>query len=110
MDMEIPDPIKEDVQKAGGLESILESTPGPTEMERMARAFKSLSDPSRLRILHILLVQPLCVCCIKEMLNISDSGLSYHLSKLKESGLIEGKQEKNWIIYRPTDLARELIG
>lgn len=108
--MEIPDPIKDDVQKAGGLDAILKKIPGEAETERMARAFKSLSDPSRLRILHILMVQPLCVCCIKEMLDLSDSGLSYHLSRLKDSGLIEGKQEKNWIIYRPTKLARELLG
>ena len=107
--MEIPDPIKEDVERAGGLDKILHGIPDATEMDRMSRVFKSLSDPFRLRIIHLLIVQPLCVCCIKELLDISDSRLSYHLSRLKDSGLIEGKQEKNWIIYRPTDLARELL-
>jgi ArsR family transcriptional regulator len=110
MYMEIPDPIREDVARLGGLKKILLGVPDAGEAKRMSKAFKSLSDPSRLRILHILLIQPLCVCCLKEMLDISDSRLSYHLSRLKDSGLIEGRPEKNWIIYGPTDLARELIG
>ena len=77
-------------------------------LEKLSKIFKSLSDPLRLQIVHMLDVQPLCVCCIKEMMEISDSKLSYHLSQLKEAGLIEGKQEKNWIIYRTTEAFREI--
>jgi ArsR family transcriptional regulator len=107
--MEIPDPIKADVEKAGGLVAIAESIPDDPSLEKLSVYFGALSDPVRLKILHLLMIQPLCVCCIKEMVEITDSRLSYHLGKLKDSGLIEGRQEKNWIIYRPTDLARELI-
>ena len=106
--MEIPDPIKEDIEKIGGIEEIPKSIPPQVRIERMSRIFKSLSDPLRLRIVHILDVQPLCVCCIKELVDISDSKLSYHLSQLKESGLIEGRQEKNWIIYRTTDIFKQI--
>ncbi|MGA1820227.1 MAG: ArsR/SmtB family transcription factor [Thermoplasmatota archaeon] len=107
--MEIPDPIKEDIESLGGLQEIQRRIPGPSEIERSSRIHRALSDPLRLQIAHILDVQPLCVCCIKELIKISNSKLSYHLSQLKEAGLIEGRQEKNWIIYRTTDLFQELV-
>ena len=107
--MEIPDPIKEEVMKAGGLEGILEMIPGDADLERTSDAYKALSDPIRLKVLRILMVQPLCVCCIKEIISIQDSKLSYHLSRLKDAGLISGRQEKNWIIYSPTELAKDLF-
>lgn len=52
----------------------------------------------------MLAVRPLCV--IKEVLSIADSKLSYHLSVLKEAGLIVGEAQENWIIYRLTDEGR----
>ena len=102
--MEIPDPIKVDIDNIGGLEEIPKKIPDQRDIEGMSRIFKSLSDPLRLKIAYLLSVQPLCVCCIKELVDISDSKLSYHLNQLKESGVIEGSQEKNWIIYRTTDV------
>jgi ArsR family transcriptional regulator len=70
----------------------------------MSTTFHALSDPVRITILHLLAVQPLCVCVIKECIGIADSKLSYHLTIMKKADLIEGKQEGNWIIYHLTDL------
>lgn len=107
--MEIPDPIKDEVLKAGGLEGIIKMIPGDENLEKAAIAYKALSDPIRLKILKVLMVQPLCVCCIKEIISIQDSKLSYHLSRLKDAGLIVGRQEKNWIIYSSTEMAKDLF-
>ena len=35
-------------------------------------------------------------------MRIADSKLSYHLTILKEAGLIEGEYHGNWIIYSIT--------
>ncbi len=67
----------------------------------------ALSDPVRLRILHLVGNQPLCVCVIKACIGIADSKLSYHLAILKRAGLITGAQQGNWIIYSITDEGRE---
>jgi ArsR family transcriptional regulator len=107
--MEIPDPIRDDVAEAGGLEGISSKVPDDLVLRLRSRTFRALADPIRLRIMIILSIQPLCVCCMKEMMGISDSKLSYHLSQLKEAGLIKGKQEKNWIIYRPTEAGKKII-
>ena len=107
--MEIPEPIKDQIEESGGLEKINSKVPGQDEIEMRAQVFKALSDPQRLKILYLLLEQDLCVCCIKEVVDMPDSKLSYHLMKLKDAGLIVGDQMKNWIIYKPTELAKEVV-
>ena len=42
-------------------------------------------------------------------MRISDSKLSYHLTVLKESGLIEGECRGNWIIYSLTDDGKKFV-
>ena len=104
--MEIPDPIKEQLERKGGIVEIAKSIPEDEEIEEKSRIYHALSDPIRLKILNLLIKQPLCVCLLKEVIDISDSKLSYHLSILKENGLIEGKQKASWIIYNTTELGK----
>jgi ArsR family transcriptional regulator len=73
----------------------------------MTGTYHALSDPVRITILHLLAVQPLCVCVIKECIGIADSKLSYHLNIMKKADLIAGKQDGNWIIYRLKDLGKK---
>jgi ArsR family transcriptional regulator len=42
-------------------------------------------------------------------MRLSGSKLSYHLNILKESGLIEGEYNGNWILYSITDRGRRLL-
>lgn len=105
--MEIPEPIKKQLEKKGGIENIAKQLPEENKINSQSKIFRALSDPLRLKILTLLSIQPLCVCLIKEVVNISDSKLSYHLSILKDSGLIEGKQKGNWIIYHVAVLGRK---
>ena len=76
------------------------------ELEERSRIYQALSDPLRLSILYIIKDQPLCVCVINRFMRLSGSKLSYHLNILKESGLIEGEYDGNWIIYSITDRGR----
>ena len=74
-----------------------------------SRLHQALADPIRLTIMNALLVQPLCVCVIKGIVNIAASKLSYHLSILKEQDFIAGEQQGNWIIYSITDRGRQAL-
>jgi ArsR family transcriptional regulator len=76
----------------------------------MSATHHALSDPVRMTILHLLAVQPLCVCIIKSCIGIADSKLSYHLTVMKKAGLIDGEQQGNWIIYRLTDKGQAFAG
>lgn len=105
--MEIPQPIRKQVEKKGGIVQIASNVPNDERIMNESNVHKALSDPIRLKILNLITNQPLCVCLIKEVIGISDSKLSYHLSILKENGLIEGKQKGKWIIYNATKLGKK---
>lgn len=68
-------------------------------MEKVAETFKALSDPSRIRILKMLQVRPLCVCEITERLGLATSTVSKHLSILKNSGFIIAEKDGRWVNY-----------
>lgn len=68
-------------------------------MEDKARFFKVLSDPSRLRILKMLQVKPLCVCEITAVLDLATSTVSQHLKMLKTEGFILEEKDGKWVNY-----------
>jgi len=69
-------------------------------MKDIVRIFKTLSDPTRLRILMLLLQRELCVCELMFILKQEQSRVSHHLRILRDSGLVEDIREGKWIIYR----------
>jgi ArsR family transcriptional regulator, arsenate/arsenite/antimonite-responsive transcriptional repressor len=104
---EIPDAIQRDLDAIGGVPGLCSGLPDSAAIRHESAIHHALSDPVRLRILHLVGVQPLCVCVIKACIGIADSKLSYHLAILKRAGLIEGTQQGNWIIYSITGEGRE---
>jgi ArsR family transcriptional regulator len=69
-------------------------------MNDLVALFKALGDETRLRILLLLRVRPLCVCEISETLEIAFSTLSAHLKILKGCGLVTDEKDGRWVIYR----------
>ena len=67
---------------------------------RNARVFKALCDPKRLAILEQLRSGEKCACKLLETQELSQSGLSYHMKILCESGLVKSRQEGKWTHYR----------
>jgi len=69
--------------------------------------FKALSDKNRLRILKALQSKVLCVCEIRELLQLANSTVSQHLKVLRESDFIIEEKEGRWVNYkinpRPSD-------
>ena len=68
-------------------------------MRQIVQFFKSLSDETRLRILHLLLYGELCICDLIEVLELSQSKVSRHMAYLKHSGLVNDRREGVWIYY-----------
>ena len=65
--------------------------------------YKALSDESRLRIINILLQRELCVCEIESVLGMSQTNVSRHLNKLKQTGIVVSKKESQWAYYRMSE-------
>ncbi|BFM39769.1 arsenical resistance operon repressor, ArsR family [Synechocystis sp. LKSZ1] len=71
-----------------------------TDLREFQAGFQALSDPLRLRILDHLRSQELCVCDLCDLLEVSQSKLSFHLKTLKESQLVQMRQQGRWSYYR----------
>jgi|WetSurMetagenome_2_1015567.scaffolds.fasta_scaffold00151_13 ArsR family transcriptional regulator, arsenate/arsenite/antimonite-responsive transcriptional repressor len=80
-------------------------------MQEILNIFKALSDEIRLRILKLLQNGELCVCDIVAALDMSQPKISFHLSTLKEAGLIRDRKEGRWIHYSldDSDLFRRFL-
>jgi len=80
-------------------------------MEELATIFKALSDVTRLRIIKLLGQGELCVCDITAALDMVQPKVSFHLSALKEAGLIKDRKEGKWIHYslNEKDLFRRML-
>jgi ArsR family transcriptional regulator len=68
------------------------------KLENQVAVFKSVSDRTRLRILKMLQVRPLCLCEITDVLGLSSSTVSEHLSVLKNSSLVSS-EKRGKIVY-----------
>ncbi|MBN2250766.1 MAG: helix-turn-helix transcriptional regulator [Candidatus Altiarchaeota archaeon] len=62
-----------------------------------------LSHPTRIQILRLLSESELCVCVIERALEKTQPNISQHLSKLKDSRIIESRQRGKYIFYRIRD-------
>ena len=78
-----------------------------TLYQQQARVFKALCDPKRLAILEQLRSGEKCACVLLEGLNLTESGLSYHMKILCESGIVASRQEGKWIHYRLNPAGRD---
>jgi ArsR family transcriptional regulator len=65
-----------------------------------ARVFKTFCDENRLHILDLLSTGEQCACVLLEQLHIGQSGLSYHMKILVESGVVDSRQEGKWTYYK----------
>jgi len=68
--------------------------------EKHAKVFKAFCDEKRLRILELLRGGEKCACVLLEQLDLGQSGLSYHMKILVESGIVESRQEGKWTHYK----------
>ncbi|HVV12188.1 metalloregulator ArsR/SmtB family transcription factor [Amycolatopsis sp.] len=77
----------------------------------LARVFKAVGDPVRLRLLSLIASHEggeACVCDLTDPFDLTGPTISHHLKVLRESGLITGERRGTWIYYRvqPETLSR----
>ena len=71
----------------------------------LARMFKALGDPIRLRLLSRITSAPDGEICVGDItgdaFDVSGPTISHHLKVLREAGLIEGERRGTWVYYKP---------
>ncbi|MBM2815203.1 MAG: transcriptional regulator, ArsR family [Ignavibacteria bacterium] len=78
-------------------------------MNKAIKIFKALSDKNRLRILLMLTKKKLCVCEIQDILSITVSTVSKHLSILRDAGFILDEKDGKWVNYRLNTTSKDMI-
>ena len=82
----------------------------PADVELTARFFSGLADPTRLRIVELLLERPHPVGEIVARLGLRQSRVSNALVCLKWCGYVEARREGRYVWYAVTDpRVRELV-
>jgi len=81
------------------------------QTDALAARLKALGDPTRLRMLDLLVQQegPLCVCDLTPQFSQNQPTISHHLKLLREAGLIAGEKQGIWAYYRATDEGRRSL-
>ena len=68
-------------------------------MKELIKAFKALSDETRLRILNVLLERECCVCEVMQALDISQTRASRNLGALYDAGFLKMRKDGLWSLY-----------
>ena len=68
-------------------------------MNRKIDFLKLLSDKTRLRIINLLNGRSVCVCNLEQILDLTQSAISKHISKLKKFGILKEEQKSFWTYY-----------
>lgn len=68
-------------------------------MRYLIKAFKALSDETRLRILNLLLGRECCVCEVMQALDISQTRASRNLNALYDAGFLKLRKDGLWSLY-----------
>jgi len=70
---------------------------------------KSISNPTKLRLISLLLNGELCVCELEEITLIKQVNISKNLISLKDSGIVKVRREKQRGFYSLTESFKSSI-
>ena len=59
----------------------------------------ALADPTRLRLVRLLLQEELCVCELVDALRVPQYKVSRHLARLRRVGLVHSRRNGRWMYY-----------
>lgn len=77
----------------------------PAALEHVARYFRTLSEPTRLRILNVLGTGEMSVGDIAVQVDSSIANVSRHLTQMAQYGLVAREHQGNSVLYRIADPA-----
>lgn len=86
----------EDVRRARGLLS------GDETYVDLSSLFAALADPTRVKLVHVLLRQELCTCDLAATLGVSESATSQHLRLLRALRLVRSRRAGK-VVYHSLD-------
>lgn len=65
--------------------------------------FAALADRTRLRLIHLIDEDEICVCFFAEVIGTNQPKISRHLAYLKRAGLVSVRRDGKWMHYQITE-------
>ena len=72
-------------------------------MKEYLKVTKALSDGNRVKILKMLQHKTMCVCEMREALQLAQPTVSNHLKILEDAGLVSSSKDGLWVNYHLTN-------
>lgn len=70
---------------------------------------QAIADETRLRIVHLVRDEALCVCELADILRMPQSSVSSHVQVIRKAGLLDSEKREKWVYYRLAPRYRVLI-
>lgn len=80
-----------------------------TVMTNHVTFFRALADSTRLRIVHLVMEEALCVCELAYILDMPQSSVSSHVQIIRKAGLLESEKCEKWTYFRIRPEFRKLL-
>lgn len=80
-----------------------QAMPSQRVLNGLAETFKVLSNPNRLKIIHALSRNELCVCDLAALLNSTESAVSHQLRLLRSMRLVKYRRDGKLAYYSLDD-------
>ena len=88
-------------------EKVVENTRGRMQKEAeyldLAALFKMFGDGTRVKILHALELNEMCVCDLAALLGMTKSAISHQLKALRLSNLVKSRRDGQVVYYSLAD-------
>lgn len=85
------------------VKKVNDTMPPEEEMQDLAEFYKVFGDPTRLKILYVLMCSEMCVYDITQMVGMSQSAVSHQLRVLKQMDLVKNRRDGKTIFYSLAD-------
>lgn len=96
----MPSDVADVTRLVGRAAPHVDTPTGDTALDAVDARFKSVADPTRLRILNLLAAGELCVCDVVDILALPQPTVSRHLGLLRRAGLVSATRLWKFAHYR----------
>jgi ArsR family transcriptional regulator len=76
---------------------------GAADAGELAETFRTLGDPTRVRMLDALAHSELCVCDLATLIGLSESAVSHQLRLLRNLRLVKARRDGRMVFYSLDD-------
>ena len=98
-----PDVCEDHIIDRNRVERAARALPSADILDGLSETFKVLSNPARLKIIHALSHEELCVCDLAALLGSTDSAVSHQLRVLRNMRLVKYRRDGKLAYYSLDD-------